>query len=81
MPLDDPNNPLALEVRHEMAGAYFAACTKMLHALEVLKAFDEVVGSRSLDNHQIARRSELLEHAVERVHYVVIQREAMGAAR
>ena len=32
----DPDNPLAAEIRHEMASAYFAACRKMVDALEAL---------------------------------------------
>jgi len=70
----DPDNPLAVEIRQEMAAAYFAACRKMVASLEALKAFAVV---SSLDNEQILHRSELLEDAAERVYFVVIQREAM----
>ena len=73
----DPDNPLAVEIRQEMAQAYFAACRKMVDSLEVLKAFDRVVASSTLDNEQITRRAQLLEAACERVFFVVIQREAM----
>ena len=73
----DPDNPLAVEIQHEMAAAYFAACRKMVDSLEALKAFDRAVASSTLDNEQITRRSELLEDAGERVYFVVIQREAM----
>lgn len=73
----DPDNPLAIEIRQEMAAAYFAACRKMVNSLEALKAFDHAVASSALDNEQITRRSELLEEAAERVFFVVIQREAM----
>ena len=77
MPLDDADNPLAVEIRQEMAATYFAACRKMVDSLEVLKDFDRAVASASRDKEQITRRSELLEEAVERVYFVVIQREAM----
>ena len=77
MPLDDPDNPLAVEIQQETAVAYFAACKKMVEALEALKAFDGAAASASPDQRQITRRSELLEDAVERVYFVVIQREAM----
>lgn len=77
MPLDDPDNPLAVEIQQETAATYFAACRKMVDALEALKAFDCAVASATRDNELIARRSELLEDAVERVYFVLIQREAM----
>ena len=77
MPLDDPDNPLALENQLEAAATYFAACKKMADSLEALKAFDCAVTSPTRDNEQIARRSELLDEAAERVHFVLIQREAM----
>ena len=77
MPLDDPDNPLAIEIQQETAAAYFAACRKMVDSLEALKAFDRVLASSILDHEQIARRSELLEDAAERVYFVIIQREAM----
>ena len=73
MSLDDADNPLAVEIRQEMAGAYFAACGKMVEALEALKAFDQGCGVLTGD----ARRRELIDEAAERVHFVVIQREAM----
>jgi len=76
MPIDS-DNPLAIEIRQEMAESYFAACKKMVASLETLKAFDLTVASSTLDNEQITRRSELLEEAGERAHFVVIQREAM----
>jgi hypothetical protein len=80
MPLDDSNNPLAIEIRQEIAAAYFAACKKMVDALEALKAFDRALASSSPDHEKITRRSELLEAAAERVHFVLIQREAMKLA-
>src|SRR5260370_41969814 len=73
----DPDNPLAIEIRQETAESYFAACRKMVDSLAALKAFDRAVASATPDNEHIARRSELLEEAAERVHFVVIQREAM----
>jgi len=74
----DSDNPLAIEIRQEMAETYFAACRKMVDSLEALKAFDHAAGSSTLDNGQITRRAELLEEACERVFFVVIQREAMN---
>ena len=61
-----------------MAAAYFAACKKMVDSLEALKAFDLTPVSPALSKIQIIRRSELFEEAAERVHFVVIQREAMN---
>jgi hypothetical protein len=75
MPLDDANNPLAIEIRQEMAASYFAACKKMVDSLEALKAFDRAVTTPA--SGQTARRSELLDAAAERVLFVLIQREAM----
>src|SRR5688500_6650496 len=77
MSLDDPNNPLLIEIRQEMAEAYFAACRNMLDSIEALKAFDRVPAPSSRKREHIARRSELLDDAAERVHFVLIQREAM----
>jgi len=74
----DSDNPLAVEIRQEMAEAYFAACRKMVDSLEALKAFDGAVASSIPDNERITRRAELLEEAGERVFFVVIQREAMN---
>ena len=73
----DSDNPLAIEIQQETAAAYFAACRKMVDALEALQIFDRAVASSTRDNEQITRRSELLEGAAERVYFVVIQREAM----
>jgi hypothetical protein len=74
----DSDNPLAIEIRQEMAQAYFAACKKMVDSLEALKAFDAAVASSTPDNGQVTRRAELLEETRERVFFVVIQREAMN---
>jgi hypothetical protein len=76
MDRDEGANPLAVEIRQEMIGTYFAECKKMVASLEALKAFERACGSRT-DEEQKMRRSELFEAAVERVHFVVIQREAM----
>jgi hypothetical protein len=77
MPLDDPDNPLAIEIQQETAAAYFVACRKMVDALAALQAFDAVVASSGEISEPSQQRCELLESAVERVYYVVIQREAM----
>ena len=77
MSLDDPDNPLAVEIRQEAAAAYFAGCKKMVDALETLKAFDRAAVLLPSEQRQITRRAKLFEDAVERVHSVVIQREAM----
>src|SRR5687768_16383031 len=81
MPLDDPDNPLAVEIRQETAASCFAACRKMVDSLEALKAFDGALPSPTRDKEQITRRSELLEIAAERVCFVIIQREAMKLSR
>jgi hypothetical protein len=73
----EPDNPLAVEINQEMAASYFAACSKMVDSLEALKAIDCGVASPSLDLEQTMRRSALLADAAERVHFVLIQREAM----
>jgi hypothetical protein len=72
----DPDNPLAAEILQESGEAYFAACRKMVDSLEALREFDGSLASAKLDE-QSARRSELLDHAAERVHFVLIQRDAM----
>jgi len=77
MPLDDTDNPLAVEIRQEAAATYFAACRKMVDSLEALKAFDRTAAAATRDNEQIVRMTELLDDAAERVHFVLIQREAM----
>jgi hypothetical protein len=76
MGLDDPDNPLAIEIRQESAATYFAACKKMVDALETLKAFDRTIAATP-NKEQIMRRTDLLANAAERVYFVVIQREAM----
>jgi hypothetical protein len=73
----DPDNPLAAEILQEAAQAYFGACRKMVDSLEALKAFDRATASSARDDEQLTRRSQLLDDAAERVHFVIIQREAM----
>jgi len=77
MALDDPDNPLAIEIRLETAATYFAACRKMVASLEALKAFDSAVAASIPNPEEVARRAELLAEAAERVYFVIIQREAM----
>ena len=77
----DPDNPLAAEILQESGEAYFAACRKMVDSLEALSSFDRALAPLVLDDEQIARRSELLDNAAERVHFVLIQREAMKLSR
>jgi hypothetical protein len=73
----DPDNPLAAEILQEAGQAYFAGCKKMVAALEALSAFDRGVGSSVQDDEQVRRRTQLLDEAAERVHFVVIRRDAM----
>lgn len=78
-PMDlDRDNPLAIEILQEIGENYFAACRKMLDSIEALKAFDRTFVSSVLDGASITRRTVLLANAVERVYFVVIQREAMN---
>ena len=79
--LNDSDNPLAVEIRQEMAATYFAACKKMIDSLEALKAFDQALASSTPDRSQTTRRTELLDAATERVLFVLIQREAMKLSR
>ena len=73
----DSDNPLAAEILQEAGAAYFAGCKKMVASLEALSAFDRAVGSSAQDDEQVRRRTQLLDEAAERVHFVVIQRDAM----
>lgn len=77
MPFIDSDNPLAVEILQEAAEAYFAGCRKMVSSLEALRAFDRAVDSSTHDGEQVTRRSQLLDEAAERVHFVPIQRDAM----
>ena len=70
----DSANPLAVEIHQEMAAAYFAACQKMVDALERLQAFDRELAPVP---GQTTARFELIALAAERVYFVIIQREAM----
>ena len=74
----DRDNPLAIEILQEIGEKYFAACRKMVDSLEALKTFDRTFASSTMDIVSIARRSELLEAAIERVYFMVIQREAIN---
>jgi hypothetical protein len=73
----DPDNPLAAEILKEAGEAYFAGCKRMVTSLEALSAFDQAAGSSAQDDEQVRRRTQLLDEAAERVHCVVIQRDAM----
>ena len=70
----DSVNPIEVELLQEKAAAYFAACRKMVEALEALGRCDD---SSVRNGEQARRRVELLEEAAERVYFVLIQREAM----
>ena len=72
--LRDQHNPLAIEIRQETAATYFAACKKMVDSINALKAFDESLASSTPGANQLTRRSELLEAAAERVHFVLSTR-------
>src|SRR5882672_1251568 len=77
----DPDNPLAAEILQEAGEAYFSACKKMVSSLEALRALDSAVGPAARDSERVARRSQLLDDAAERVHFVLIQRDAMQLSR
>ena len=77
----DPDNPLAAGILQEAGEAYFAGCRKMVASLEALSAFDRAVGSSAQDDEQARRRTQLLDEAAERVHFVLIQRDAMQLSR
>ena len=73
----DPDNPLAAEILQEAAEVYFSACKKMVGSLEALRAFDSAVDPAARDDERVARRSQLLDDAAERVYFVLVQRDAM----
>ena len=77
----DPDNPLAAEILQEAGEVYFSGCTKMVASLEALRTFDRVVAPSAHDDEQVTRRSRLLDDAAERVHFVLIQRDAMRLSR
>jgi hypothetical protein len=76
----DPDNPLAAEILQEAGEAYFSGCRTMVASLEALRAFDLVAPSAH-DGEQVTRRSQLLDDAAERVHFVLIQRDAMQLSK
>jgi hypothetical protein len=73
----DPDNPLAAEILQEAGEVYFLACRKMVSSLEALGAFDRTVDPAAQDNERVTRRSQLLDDAAGRVHFVLVQRDAM----
>ena len=73
----DPDNPLAAEILQEAGEAYFSACKKMVSSLETLRAFDSAVGPATRNDERVARRSQLLDDAAERLFFVLVQRDAM----
>lgn len=77
MRFSDLGGPLAAEIQQEMAASYFAGCKKMVACLKALREFDHIHVSVELTQKQLKQRSKLLEEASERVHAVVIQREAL----
>ena len=77
----DPDNPLAAEILQEAGAVYFLACKNMVSSLEALSAFDSAVFPEGSDDERAARRSQLLDDAAERVHSVLIQRDAMQLLR
>ena len=73
----DPDNPLAAEILQEAGEVYFSACKKMVSSLEALRAFDGAVAPAIRDDERVTRRSRVLDDAAERVHFVLVQRDAM----
>ena len=73
----DPDNPLAAEILQEAGEIYFSECKKMVGSLEALRAFDSAVDPAARESERVARRTQLLDDAAERVYFVLIQREAM----
>ena len=77
MRFSDLDSPLAIEIQQELAASYFAACKRMVESLKALQTFDRLHVSAALTQKQMTRRSELLDEASERIHFVLIQREAL----
>ena len=77
MRFSDLDPSLAVELKQEMAARYFAESKKMVDSLNALKDFDRTHPSATLTQKQISRRFELVELAGERVHFLIIQREAL----
>jgi hypothetical protein len=73
----DPDNPLAAEILQEAGEAYFSACRKMVASIEALRVFDLATAPSARDGDHLTRRSQLLDDAAERVHSVLIQRDAL----
>ena len=67
MALPDPDNPLAIELQQEAAVAYFAACKKMIGALNALETFDQAAAAAQRNAVSTSARAELLDVAAERV--------------
>lgn len=77
----DPDNPLAAEILQEAGKAYFSGCRMMVASLEALRAFESCVAPSAHNGEHVTRRSQLLDDAAERVHFVLIQRDAMQLSR
>jgi hypothetical protein len=77
MRFSDLDSPLGVEIQQELAASYFAACKRMVDSLEALRTFDRLHTFATLTQEEITRRSELLDDAGERIHFVLIQREAL----
>lgn len=77
----DPDNPLAAEILREAGETYFSGCKRMVASLEELRAFDRVIAPSGHDGEHVTRRSQLLDDAAERVHFVLIQRDALQLSR
>ena len=77
----DPDNPLAAEILQEAGKAYFSGCRKMVASLEALRGFDREVAPSAHNGEHVTRRFQLLDDAAERVHFVLIQRDAMQLSR
>lgn len=73
----DQDNPLAAAILQEAAEVYFSACRKMVGSLEALRASDSPIGPAVRNVEWAARRSQLLDDSAERVHSVLVQRDAM----
>jgi hypothetical protein len=73
----NPDNPLSAEILQEAGQAYFSACKQMVRSLDALRAFDNAVRPRVRDHERVRRRSQLLDEAAERVHSVLVQRDAI----
>jgi hypothetical protein len=75
--LIDPDNLLAAEILKEAGEAYFSVSAMMVASLEALATFDRATAALSHDGEQVTRRSELMDDVAKRVHFVLIQRDAM----